>query len=355
MSQSLRFFALGSFTLLAAALGLACGAPSTGKGGPSTDPNDIDGDGIPNAEDPDYDPTAPNPGGGNDDDGLDFGNGGGTDEDCGTVLPAVFRDFKGSNEMGGHRDFEISALYPAANAGGTWQGAGEYGNPKGAQAYMGVDESGCNMVAAMLAPDKKPTFLSGLGEKRKLYPEQYVPGGPARSVTGCEPWTGLPTSWAWTPPPSITSAATFAQWYNNVEGVNIEVPGEIALQNGIIDSNAFFPVDGAGFGNTEGQQHNYHFTTEVHVTFGYERGQVFSFRGDDDLWVFVNGKLALDLGGVHAPMEGTINFDQQAAALGIVVGGTYPMDIFHAERQTNASNFRVETNITCFIPGPITK
>jgi fibro-slime domain-containing protein len=48
---------------------------------------------------------------------------------------------------------------------------------------------------------------------------------------------------------------------------------------------------------------------------------------------------------------GTIDFDAQAAELGIEPGGSYSMDIFHAERHTTASNFRFETNISCFRPG----
>ena len=38
-----------------------------------------------------------------------------------------------------------------------------------------------------------------------------------------------------------------------------------------------------------------------------------------------------------------------ATALGIQIGNMYPMDIFHAERHTDASNFHVETTIDCFI------
>ena len=76
---------------------------------------------------------------------------------------------------------------------------------------------------------------------------------------------------------------------------------------------------------------------------------------DDELWIFVNGKLALDVGGQHQALEGTIDFDLQAAALDITVGSTYPMDIFHAERQTTDSNFHIETNITCFEPSTVVK
>ena len=71
---------------------------------------------------------------------------------------------------------------------------------------------------------------------------------------------------------------------------------------------------------------------------------MFTFRGDDDLWLFVNGQLALDLGGLHPALEGSVVMD----SLGLVPGETYPMDIFHAERRTNASNFRIVTNIECF-------
>ena len=121
----------------------------------------------------------------------------------------------------------------------------------------------------------------------------------------------------------------------------------------VYDSNAFFPLDGLAFGNSPGLAHNYHFTTEVHVLFEYEQGQVFTFRGDDDLWIFVNGRLALDVGGLHEALQGTIDFDAQAAELGISPGQNYEMDIFHAERQTSESNFRIETNIRCFEPNPV--
>ena len=86
-----------------------------------------------------------------------------------------------------------------------------------------------------------------------------------------------------------------------------------------------------------------------------QAGQKFTFRGDDDLWIFVNSKLALDVGGQHQALQGTIDFDAQSAALGITAGGVYSMDIFHAERQTTDSNFRIETNISCFEPGVVVR
>jgi fibro-slime domain-containing protein len=156
-----------------------------------------------------------------------------------------------------------------------------------------------------------------------------------------------------------SSADAFGQWYHDVQDVNrgfdINIPlTEMSAGQFVYDSNTlsppgFFPIDGRGFGN-EGRPHNYHFTTEIHSRFMYRGGEVFRFRGDDDLWLFVNGKLALDLGGLHAPVEGTVRFDDMATSLGITPGNTYDMDIFHAERHTVLSNFRIETSIDCFIP-----
>jgi fibro-slime domain-containing protein len=152
--------------------------------------------------------------------------------------------------------------------------------------------------------------------------------------------------------PMITSAATFAQWYDDLPGTNqtFEIPLELVDEGTgelVYDSAAFFPIDGFGFGN-EGNGHNFHFTTEVRTSFTYQGGEVFSFRGDDDIWVFVDGQLALDLGGVHPALEASIDMD----TLGLEPGQTYPMDIFHAERYPEQSNFRIVTTITCFQPPP---
>ena len=150
-------------------------------------------------------------------------------------------------------------------------------------------------------------------------------------------------------PKMLTDAPTFNQWYNNVQDVNqstqiildlMEImPGVYSYQN-----NDFFPIDNMLFGN-QGNNHNFHFTTQINSSFTYSGGESFTFTGDDDVWVFINKKLVIDIGGVHGNSPGTIDLD----TLGLTMGNTYSLDVFHAERHTTHSNFRIDTTI-CSVP-----
>lgn len=154
-------------------------------------------------------------------------------------------------------------------------------------------------------------------------------------------------------PTEVTeSAESFDQWYRDIDGVNMRFEQELVLGDVgggvyVFEDNNFFPLDGLGFGGEQINGHNYHFTTEIRGTFRYRGGEKFTFTGDDDVFVFVNERLALDLGGVHSVEAASIDFDAVAAELGIEAGGLYDLDIFHAERHTTESNFRIETSIDC--------
>jgi len=148
--------------------------------------------------------------------------------------------------------------------------------------------------------------------------------------------------------PTIKDPAQFADWYRTVDGLNKAYRLQIwfAPNNGVtsFQSTQFFPLDGKGFGN-ENNNHNYHFTTEIHTRFKYEGGESFKFTGDDDVWVFINGKLAIDLGGVHNAEDAAIDIDARAGELGLTKGKVYPFDMFQNERHTADSNFRADTTL----------
>ena len=150
-----------------------------------------------------------------------------------------------------------------------------------------------------------------------------------------------------------STEANFNQWYNDVAGVNTSASYTIDLSDtdgdGIFtySSNSFFPIDGELFGN-EGRSHNYHFTYELNTAFTYAGGETFSFTGDDDVWVFINDELVVDLGGVHGAESGSIDLD----SLGLTAGDDYTLDLFFAERHTVASNFRMETSLKLTTPEP---
>jgi fibro-slime domain-containing protein len=225
--------------------------------------------------------------------GSTGGAAGSSGQGCSALLGLV-RDFKMGNQPGGHPDFE------------TFTGDGLQG-----------------IVENTLGADGKPVYAH----------------------TGATIYT--------------TGPDNFNQWYRDVPGVNrtYYVAFQLESTDGLVFtffSTAFFPLDGAGWGN-QGEDHNFSFTTELHTTFQYNGGEVFTFTGDDDLWVFLNHHLAIDLGGLHSSQTATVSLDDHPE-FGLTIGGVYEMALFHAERHTNESNFRIDTTmhfVDCGIVPPL--
>lgn len=109
------------------------------------------------------------------------------------------------------------------------------------------------------------------------------------------------------------------------------------------EDSTFFPLNNRGFGR-EGKSQNYSFTMRLHTEFTYRSGLEFTFRGDDDVWTYVNNTLALDLGGIHNAEEGIIDSDD-LRRMGLILNNKYSLDFFYAERHTDHSRIMIETNM----------
>ncbi|MCA9278152.1 MAG: fibro-slime domain-containing protein [Phycisphaeraceae bacterium] len=251
------------------------------------------------------------------------------------TVNAIVRDFRSYEETGGHPDFQ------------------QYNGARIKLAKLALDENNKPVFSSSWGQNVTGKFKDNKGRHIGWMHHNSALGDIAATVANVVENDANKR---------LTSEERFSQWYRNTPGVNLSKLVQITLvydeDKGtyVFDSDehepykslgGFFPIDDDLFGNYEGYDngaHNFHFTTEIDTTFVYDAtaDQIFTFTGDDDVWVFINDQMVLDLGGIHGEDSQTIVLNRIS---GLEDGKQYSLRIFHAERHTTKSNFRMETTI----------
>ncbi|MBK8804444.1 MAG: fibro-slime domain-containing protein [Fibrobacteres bacterium] len=252
-----------------------------------------------------------------------------TAKDCSTdTLKLVMEafDFQGRGEVGGNPPFQV---------GGPTESKGDASS--GLVKGMVQTSLGTNFLPVYTGRDSGNWQSGGINNQ-----------GPAKALPLAQ---------------SLWKKSTPTNWFDTL-ALKAAVPGiaighgcvELPLvKNGAKDSGyykfadtSFFPLDTIsdrrGYSPmtaTDGKLHNFLFCMHGHAAFEYTPGLKFEFRGDDDVWVFINNKLAVDLGGSHAPESSFVNLDKMR----LREGSIYPFDIFYCERQLSGSSILIRTTM----------
>ena len=155
------------------------------------------------------------------------------------------------------------------------------------------------------------------------------------------------------------------RWFTAVDGKSASYIGAMKMEyvsegaKFFFNRDEFYPLDDAKFSdgdtvNSDGHNHLFTMSFAVPFTVLSSGGESFDVVADDDTFVFVGDKLAIDMGGVHDIAEGRFRIlengevyaasgDEELAFTGITLekGKGSMVRIFHADRDADDSVFNV--------------
>lgn len=123
------------------------------------------------------------------------------------------------------------------------------------------------------------------------------------------------------------------------------------------DESGFYPLEDLGYeqpglltatSKVNNGAKNGSFTLRGESQFVYNKDSnlYFTFTGDDDVYMYINGVLALDLGGAHGRNSKTVELNKlDPVKYGLVEGQVATFTFFYMERCSDASTFGIKTNM----------